>query len=625
MSVRVLTGDVRAQLAALADESVHCVVTSPPYYGLRDYGTARWEGGDAECDHKNGPLASPKSTLASYTSDNVKLATGGMPFKDLCGKCGATRVDGQIGLEATPEAHIAVMVEVFRDVRRVLRRDGVCWLNYGDGYSHGGNGSRDVDRWPKQSRNDHRVQHSKAGATKPKDLLMMPARVALALQADGWWLRSMMPWVKRSAMPESATDRPASAIEYVFLLTRSARYFFDMEAVRTADKGGDHPRNVLHKPEPSGGILPPHQGIRNAEGRNGAGRNFRNSDLFYQSLDAPHGLIGADDPLALDVNPAGFSGAQYLDGYDGGTGRIRSPDCPLHGDQDHLATKVPGGERQAASRSARTRRTSRRPAQLPPGGLFPTETHHDGDSSHGNSDLPGHEYSHSATGHSTESHKTALDPEISPHEITGDGSPNRIADSESPPETSAISGHKPGSNNEQGSDADGPPNYPSEQTAGNSADKCTCRIIDHFATFPPRLIEPLIKAGTSEKGCCAGCGAPWVREVAKTGGTTGQSWHDHSADDTAGQRAQFSGGLGGEAARTGYDVQTLGWSPSCACNADCVPATILDPFGGSGTTGLVADRLGRDCILIELNPGYADMARRRIEGDAGLFASVAAE
>ncbi len=194
------SGDVREVLASLPDESVHCCVTSPPYWGLRDYGS-----------------------------------------------------DGQLGLEPTPDEYVANMVAVFSEVRRVLRKDGTCWLNLGDSYSHGGNGSRDPEKWPKQSRNDHRVEHAKAAAnTKPKDMIGIPWKVAFDLQADGWYLRSDIIWSKPNPMPESVTDRPTKAHEYVFLLTRSPRYYFDAEAVREAYTPDDRKKRV-HDHQTDGG------------------------------------------------------------------------------------------------------------------------------------------------------------------------------------------------------------------------------------------------------------------------------------------------------------------------------------------------------------------------------------
>lgn len=225
---------------------MNCCVTSPPYWGLRDYGTAKWKGGAKGCDHKNGPLASAKSTLQGYTGDHVKLAVGGMPQKAICQKCGAVRVDSQLGLEKTPEEYTARMVEVFREVRRVLRDDGTLWLNLGDSYAGGKTGRDDANRpngsqllrgekgyFPKQlaATVGARGRDVPAGL-KPKDLVGIPWRVAFALQADGWYLRSDIIWHKPNPMPESVTDRPTKAHEYLFLLTKSARYAYDADAIR---------------------------------------------------------------------------------------------------------------------------------------------------------------------------------------------------------------------------------------------------------------------------------------------------------------------------------------------------------------------------------------------------------
>jgi hypothetical protein len=143
----------------------------------------------------------------------------------------------------------------------------------------------------------------------------------------------------------------------------------------------------------------------------------------------------------------------------------------------------------------------------------------------------------------------------------------------------------------------------------------------HFATFPPALIEPCILAGCP-KECCAKCGGPWVRKTETTKETS-----DRPARGKALTSPRHDGNPWNENGGRGFmpiQSKTLGWSPSCACNAGIAPGVCLDPFGGAGTTGLVADRLGRDSILIELNPEYADMAKRRIESDAGMFAEVSA-
>ena len=189
MTVSILIGDCREMLATLPDESVQCCVTSPPYFNLRDYG-----------------------------------------------------VDGQIGLEPTPDAYIAELVAVFREVRRVLRKDGTLWVNIGDSYagswgsqSHrtteGGNPSwkgSSIKNHPKKARQTGTIRQA---GLKAKDRMMIPARVALALQADGWWLRDEIIWHKPNAMPSSVDDRTTSAHEMVYLLSKRARYFYDAKAI----------------------------------------------------------------------------------------------------------------------------------------------------------------------------------------------------------------------------------------------------------------------------------------------------------------------------------------------------------------------------------------------------------
>ncbi len=135
-------GDVRDVLAGMPDESVHCVVTSPPYWGLRDYGTGSWDGGNADCDHKAPPSGGPNPERYTPGGGEMFRAANDKAFPDECGKCGARRTDKQLGLEPTPDEYVANMVAVFREVRRVLRRDGTCWLNLGSSYNAGTNADR---------------------------------------------------------------------------------------------------------------------------------------------------------------------------------------------------------------------------------------------------------------------------------------------------------------------------------------------------------------------------------------------------------------------------------------------------------------------------------------------------
>jgi DNA modification methylase len=192
MTVRVLIGDCRARLAELPAESVHCVVTSPPYFGLRDY-----------------------------------------------------KVDGQIGLEATPDAYVAELVAVFREVRRVLRDDGTVWLNIGDSYANGGGLTHTArDKGNGRFLETRGMQGSAASrggivrpmtacnGLKPKDLIGIPWRVAFALQADGWYLRQDIIWAKPNPMPESVQDRCTKSHEYVFLLSKQERYWYDADSIK---------------------------------------------------------------------------------------------------------------------------------------------------------------------------------------------------------------------------------------------------------------------------------------------------------------------------------------------------------------------------------------------------------
>lgn len=323
MSVRIIIGDAREQLKLLPSESVHEIVTSPPYYGLRDYGCA-----------------------------------------------------GQIGLEETPEDFVAELVALFREARRVLRSDGTFWLNLGDSYAND-------SKWGGSTGGKHVVAlHGDAGVgrgkrctgLKAKDLIGVPWLVAFALRTDGWYLRQDIIWSKSNPMPESVTDRCTKGHEYLFLLSKSRRYYYDSDAIREECESEDR-------------------------------RVGRSSHALIDPSQAPRKGMRSSDPERFGL----------------------------------------------------TRGTTNQPCSHPMGR-----------------------------------------------------------------------------------------NKRSVWTIATSPFSEA-----HFATFPPALIEPCILAGCPEGG------------------------------------------------------------------------VVLDPFGGAGTTGLVADRLQRNAILIELNPTYAAMARRRIDGDAPLFAEAA--
>jgi len=379
MSVKILVGDCVESMKSMSEQSVHCCVTSPPYWGLRDY-----------------------------------------------------RHDGQIGLEDTPEAYVFKMVKVFREVRRVLRDDGTLWLNLGDSYFNTQNSNRNglgsSLGGEVRGGGEYKTQKRHSETLKPKDLVGIPWRVAFALQADGWYLRQDIIWSKPNPMPESVTDRCTKSHEYVFLLTKSARYYYDAEAVSEALSGKPHaPGN---KCSSDGGHL----------------RN----DFGTDAMQRVWGVSGRRNRRSVwTITTKPYSGA-------------------------------------------------------------------------------------------------------------------------------------------------------------------------HFAVMPEALVEPCIKAGTSEKGCCPTCGKPWERVVEKT-----------DTPDTSAKGSRFDAGKtgtrdGGERTQAGerYVNRTVGWRPACTCGGSPVPCTVLDPFGGAGTTGLVADHLSRNAILCEINPDYAGLAENRIRQDSPMFSDV---
>jgi len=435
MTTKILIGDALETLKTLPDESVHCCITSPPYWGLRNYGTAEWEGGEAACLH----LA--RSSML-----------GGPPieFEKTCGWCGAIRVDKQMGLEPTPELFLSNMVTLFREVRRVLRSDGTLFCNMGDSYQ-----DKQLMGMPwrlalalqqphLQCNGCGNVAHKSAWGHFPNGRLICPAcelSKGWTVAEQGWWLRQDIIWAKPNPMPESVTDRCTKAHEYVFLLTKSARYYYDNDAVREGEK------------------------VPGASAKQIANQIKRRQREAFNHDDGVHNMRG-ESYLMCD----GTS-------YKGGRNR----------------------------RSVWTIATQ--------------------------------------------------------------------------PFSAA-----------------------------------------HFATFPTKLVEPMIKAGTSEKGCCPECGGPWKRV------TESEFFTQPDIKDPAklvrSTAALDPSSSWGNSRRGSNSTHTTGWKPTCDHDRAPIPCTVLDPFAGACTVGLVADRLGRDSIMIELNPEYAAMGEKRINDDAGWVADV---
>ncbi|MGI9555803.1 MAG: DNA-methyltransferase [Cyanophyceae cyanobacterium] len=247
MKIQILQGNCIETLQKLDDESINTCITSPPYWGLRDYGTAEWDGGDINCDHVANPNATKKMGNEEFNKNRPSrqsTKTKGYYEKE-CPKCGAVRKDSQLGMEDTPEEFVDNLVEVFREVKRVLRDDGTVWLNLGDSYSSGGRTT--TTNQSLRGDKDYGVTRPKPSkGIKPKDLIGIPWRVALALQQDGWYLRQDIIWHKPNPMPESVKDRCTKAHEYIFLLSKNVKYYFDNEAIKEDAKFPKGP-NSAHK------------------------------------------------------------------------------------------------------------------------------------------------------------------------------------------------------------------------------------------------------------------------------------------------------------------------------------------------------------------------------------------
>jgi DNA modification methylase len=429
--------------------------------GLRDYGTAKWEGGSAECDHKPTQEWIDRACNANSTAfpnghKGQSAAAVGRWYKadGSCPACGARRVDAQLGLERVHdclgwatgapcgECYVCHLVAVFREVRRVLRDDGAMFLNLGDSYAGSGKGAWNRDDVQKEvyvpGVTGAKVETDWVGL-KPKDLCGVPWRVALALQADGWWLRSDVIWHKPNPMPESVTDRPTRSHEYVFILTKSARYFWDAEAVkeRIAD-------STL------------------ADKRNGTGRHTQGKNYSKYFDDESPDKAGAE-------LPSWYRGKTFV-----------NPDSGRNLRSVWTITTKPCKEA-------------------------------------------------------------------------------------------------------------------------------------HFATFPPDLPEKCIKAATSERGVCPKCGKQWERVVERNEVALRPNSSSNRGDQP------YLNGDSGQSPQRGSMVcesRTTGWRPGCECGLDAIPATVLDPFGGAGTTGMVAAKLGRSSVSVELNEAYCAIARKRIDAAA---------
>lgn len=335
-------GDALTVLRTLKSESVNCVICSPPYWGLRDYGTPSVVfGGDPECDHEWTSHVKPAANgLVNNVMQGDTLsgtsATRKPTTSDYCAKCGAWR--GQLGLEPTFAEFLAHMVEIFEECRRVLRNDGTCWVNMGDSYSASGSAGCTSG---KQGTNvgsigkpDHR--DGKGACLPSKNLIGQPWRLAFALQDAGWWLRSDIIWHKPNPMPESVRDRPTRSHEYIFLLTKSAQYWYDADAIKTQPTD-QHPSAL----DWSRATLEPDRPGQSSPQKR-AGRGYKTPDGWDTSTgEGGHGSIHKEGrEKGRIITPDNYKGS--VPGRDGGPGQERRSRKDRTGGKNEASIDQPG-------------------------------------------------------------------------------------------------------------------------------------------------------------------------------------------------------------------------------------------------------------------------------------------
>ena len=547
MTVNIVCADAREALAAMPEGSVHTCITSPPYWGLRDYGLEPvvWGGDDHE--HEWGEPILGQSQSGSLEGSTLDGAPPGQERRPewssaFCRRCNAWR--GSLGLEPSPELYVEHIVQVMREVRRVLRDDGTLWLNLGDSYGSGTRASRDYSRNVKHGYWQNPAIDKRIPAPA-KQLLGMPWRVAFALQADGWWLRSEITWCKGSPMPESVRDRPTSATEKVFLLTKSATYYYDQNAVRVPTSG-NHKGSYFDAGKTAGHQL----GRASTEPREEhAGRNLWNWWLINpQPYPGAHFATFPEklvEPCILAGCPPTVCAMCYNPVYGEGFTRPPADRTGLPRVRDALQGSGP----EVLQSGVLAEGVEQEPPQV-------TEALRSMRSADGGAQA------------------TLLQPEVL----------GSLEDSER---------HGPATTGKPRDELELARRQGESRRAHHGAE---AGAPDGDEGGIRRGASPSDGGGSRASADNAGvCSSPKRNQDGQQAGeprnTRQQSPSRHRTLPTLRGRVQHP--------------------VSRCCGAPLVPGKVLDPFAGSGTVGLVAERLGRHSVLIDASEDYCQMARER--------------
>ena len=572
--IKILQGDCLETLKKVKTNTVNTCITSPPYWGLRDYGTAQWEGGDPNCEHNSAKLKSrydyDLSKANTGTHKGAKKGTDQAKWKNICPDCGAVKKDKQLGLEDTPEEFVENLVNVFREVKRVLRDDGTVWLNLGDTYCSSrpmgtsgnsdnvGNAykkhreSFDFGRTGKTSKvgtNEYRGRGKIVEGLKNKDLVGIPWRVAFALQQDGWYLRQDIIWHKPNPMPESVTDRCTKAHEYIFLLSKSSKYYYDNEAIKEdlADS------SVVRLSQ---------QSLFEQEGSDRV--PFKTNGKMKAVYSKSHGKYATKENEAAHRQGIHANRGENLV-------EVRN-NLPKQKDLVSFLKKKTNAKKLAENTDIPLSKIEHWFRNDKSGFSYPTKE--DWFKVREFIDDWSKEFNEIDTG-------------LSSYELKTD--------------EVLVSGKR---------------NKRSVWTVTTKPFKGA-----HFATFPMDLIAPCVLAGCPEK-ICVDCGEPYVRELE----SVSVKRNELPKNDSRYRPNLYDGNykdINGKGDAGYNQSKDLGFKKQCDCETnETKGGTVLDPFGGSSTTGIFASANNRNSIMCELNAEYIEIAKNRINKDLGMFANI---